>query len=134
TYSNLSDAPSTSARTVRFVVSDGSLNSAGSTRSITIAAVNDAPVATIDPASYNATEQTGLALQGTGLSISDVDAGTSSVRATLSVTSGVLTVLAGTSGATVSGSGTTSVVLNGTLAQINALLAGTGGATITYQH
>ncbi len=132
TYTNNSEAPSTSARTVRFLVNDGALSSAAATRSITVASVNDAPVATITPTSYSATEQTNLALQGTGLSISDVDAGSASVQATLSVTSGVLTVLAGSSGVTVTNSGTAAVTLTGTLAQINALLAGTGGATITY--
>ncbi|RZL09447.1 MAG: DUF4347 domain-containing protein, partial [Rubrivivax sp.] len=132
TYTNSSDAPSTSARTVRILVNDGALSSAAATRSITVTAVNDAPVATITPTSYSATEQTNLALQGTGLSISDVDAASAGVQATLSVTSGVLTVVAGSSGVTVSNSGTATVTLSGTLAQINALLAGTGGALITY--
>ena len=41
---------------------------------------------------------------------------------TLSVTSGTLTVTAGGSGAGVAGSGTSSVTITGTIAQINALL------------
>ena len=54
--------------------------------------------------------------------------------ATLSVGEGTLTVVAGTSGVTVGGSGTGSVTLTGSVAQINALLASAGGATgtITY--
>ena len=40
------------------------------TSTINITAVNDAPVATITPVSYAATEQTSLTLKGTGLSIS----------------------------------------------------------------
>ena len=38
--------------------------------------------------SYSATEQVSLALQGTGLSIGDADAGGASVTATVSVVSG----------------------------------------------
>ena len=40
------------------------------TSTINITAVNDAPVATITPVSYAATEQTSLTLKNTGLSIS----------------------------------------------------------------
>ena len=55
-----------------------------------------------------------------------------SVTATLSVVSGTLTVTAGTTGAAVSGSGSNSVTLTGTLTQINNLLAGNLGATASY--
>jgi hypothetical protein len=99
---------------------------------ITVTAVNDAPVATITPASYAATEQTSLTLKGTGLSVSDVDAGSGSATATLSVGEGTLTVTAGTSGAGVSGSGTSSVTITGTLAQINGLLSTDGTSTVSY--
>ncbi|MGQ0598680.1 tandem-95 repeat protein, partial [Aquabacterium sp.] len=99
---------------------------------ITVNAVNDAPVATVTPISYSATEQVSLTLHGTGLSISDIDAGSSNVQATLSVTSGTLTVSAGTTGVSVSGSTTSTITLTGTLTQINNLLAGNGGATLSY--
>ena len=72
------------------------------TATITIGAVNDAPVATITPVSYSATEQTSLSLKNNGLSISDVDAGSGSLTVTLSVVEGTLTVTAGSSGASVS--------------------------------
>ena len=55
------------------------------TVSITVTAVNDAPVATITPVSYAATEQVGLTLKNTGISISDVDAGSGSMTVTLAV-------------------------------------------------
>ncbi|RZL07772.1 MAG: hypothetical protein EOP40_15025, partial [Rubrivivax sp.] len=99
---------------------------------INITAVNDAPTATITPTTYSATEQVNLTLHGTGLSIADVDAGSASVQATLSVTAGILTVAAGSTGVSVSGSGTGSVTLTGTVAQINNLLAGLNTGTITY--
>src|SRR5690606_31630366 len=99
---------------------------------IHLTAVNDAPVATIAQPGYDASEQTPLALQGTGLSVSDADAGSSTVQVTLSVVHGVLTAGAAATGAVVSGSGTASLTITGTVAQINALLAGTGGATVSY--
>ena len=51
---------------------------------------------------------------------------------TLSVTSGTLTVTTGTSGAGVAGSGTSSVTITGTVAQINALLNTDGTSTVSY--
>src|SRR5207247_1494002 len=109
----------------------GSLTSSD-TATINITAVNDAPVATITPTTYSATEQTSLTLHNTGLSISDVDAGSGSMTVTLSVTEGTLNVAAGTTGAGVSNSGSSSVTITGTMTQINNLLAGSGGATVGY--
>src|SRR6185312_218582 len=102
------------------------------TVTINVTSVNDAPVATITPASYIATEQVALSLKNSGLSISDVDAGASPVTVTLSVGEGTLTVTAGTSGALVSGSGNPSVTINGTVAQINALLNPDGTSAVSY--
>src|SRR5256885_749119 len=102
------------------------------TATINITAVNDAPVATITPTSYAATEQTALTLKNTGLSISDVDAGSGSMSVTLAVTEGTLTVTAGTSGAVVTSSGTSSVAITGTVAQINDLLSTNATSTVSY--
>ena len=102
------------------------------TATITVNPVNDAPTATIAPLTYGATEQTSLTLHGTGLSIADVDAGSATVQATLGVASGTLNVAAGTTGVTVSNSGTATVTLSGTITQINNLLAGSLGGTVTY--
>ena len=74
-----------------------------------------------------------MALQGTGLSIADVDAGTSAVQARLSVGEGTLSAVAGSSGVTVSGAGSGMLTLDGTVAAINALLSGAGGASVSYQ-
>nr|WP_306790067.1 cadherin-like domain-containing protein [Methylomonas fluvii] len=105
---------------------------ATATQVITVNPVNDAPTATITPASYSATEQTSLTLHGTGLSIADVDTGSSSVQATVSVVSGTLTASAGTTGVTVSGSGTGSITLTGSVSQINTLLAGSSSGSLSY--
>ena len=132
TYVNSSDNPSTTTRTVSFVVNDGSANSNTGARNISVAAVNDPPVATITPATYAATEQVALTLKNTGLSISDVDAAAGSMSVTLSVTEGTLTVTAGGSGALVSNSGTSSVTITGTVTQINNLLSTDGTSAVSY--
>ena len=101
------------------------------TATINITAVNDAPVVTIVPATYSATEQTNLALHGTGISVADADAGAATINLTLSVGSGTLTVVAGTTGVSAGAAGS-SVLVIGTIAQLNDLLAGNLGGTITY--
>ena len=131
-YQNTSENPSTATRTVSFTVNDGSISSNTATRSITVAAINDAPSATITPSSYTATEQTSLTLHGTGLSVADADAGSASVTVTVSVVSGTLNANAGSTGAGISGSGSNSLTLTGTLTQINNLLAGNNSSTLTY--
>ena len=81
---------------------------------------------------YQAIEQTVLDLKG-NVTVADVDAGAGVVTATLSVGYGVLNVTAGDSEATViSGNGTGSVVISGTIAQINSLLKTDTASTITY--
>ena len=136
TFSSSSHNPTSfgadTSRSISWAVNDGTLSSNLATTTITITAVNDAPVASIGHGPYSATEQASLTLKGTGLSISDVDAGSGSVTATLSVGEGTLTVTAGTSGAQVSGSGSLSVTISGTVAQINALLNTDGSSTVSY--
>ena len=82
-YDNTSDAP-TGPRTVTVVANNGVNSSTPRTDTINITAVNDAPVATITPTSYSATEQTSLNLKNTGpvdqrrrrrLQLDDGDAG-----------------------------------------------------------
>ncbi|WP_162946175.1 gliding motility-associated C-terminal domain-containing protein [Chitinophaga barathri] len=90
---------------------------------ITITAANDAPtVAT--PASFTTAEDVTLAL--TGIIFSDSDAGTSVLtKATLVVTQGMLNATSG-AGVTVTGSGTATLELQGTMANINAFIAASG--------
>jgi Domain of unknown function (DUF4347)/Bacterial lectin/Bacterial Ig domain len=90
------------------------------TVNIAIALINDPPVNTL-PASYSTAEDTTLAL--TGLSVADNDAGTGVISVTLAVTGGTITSPGNGVAVTTSGSGTSSLVLTGTLANINALLA-----------
>ncbi len=126
-------APTDGDRLIDVTVNDGALDSAAARTTINVNPMNDAPVVTVPGAALSATEQVGLAIHGTGFSVSDVDAGGGSATATLNVGEGALTVVAGTSGVTiVAGNGTGTVMLSGTIAQINNLLTGGGTGTITY--
>jgi large repetitive protein len=134
-YIDASDSPSASA-TLTLTINDNGLGGGAAltgsdTAIINIGSVNDAPVATIAPTTYSATEQVSLNLKNS-MSVSDVDSLGGVETATLSVTEGTLTVAAGTSGAVVSGSGTNTVTVMGTLAQINALLNTDSTSTVSY--
>ena len=127
TYVNTSDNPSTTARTVSFVVNDGSANSITATRNISITAVNDSPINTV-PSSQTTNEdipKVFSSANGNQISITDVDAGGNN-EITLSVTNGTLS-LSGTAGLTfIVGDGTadTTMTLRGTASAINTALNG----------
>ncbi|MGL6265392.1 retention module-containing protein [Aeromonas jandaei] len=93
---------------------------------IEVQPVNDAPINQLPTAPLVAQEDQPYTIRG--LQVKDVDAGNSTIEVRLSVGHGTLTLAAG-SGVTVTGSGTGSLVLSGSLAAINALLAG----GVTYQ-
>ena len=78
-----------------------------------------------------ATEQTALDLKGT-ISVADVDADPADVTVTLSVDYGIITIDPGTSGVIVANSGTNSVTLTGTLAEINNLLGANAIGAVTF--
>ncbi|MBL8435402.1 MAG: VCBS domain-containing protein, partial [Zoogloea sp.] len=133
TYENVSDNPSTLVRTMVCYLEDGDGGTSNTVSgTLTIVPANDAPVVAITPASYAATEQVVLTLSGTGMSVSDADAGTAVLRATLTVASGALSAGAGSTGVTLAGSGSGSLTVDGTVAQINAFLAGSSGASLSY--
>src|SRR5690606_35219123 len=68
TYSNSSDAPNTANRTVSFVVNDGEDDSTPATKTVSVTAVNDAPMVAA-PATIGVTEDMPSAI--TGISFSD---------------------------------------------------------------
>jgi len=111
--------------------SDGTASSNLATVTINVNPVNDAPVATITPASY-AHEQwpcrsrTRLVDQRRGC-------GLGSMTVTAVGDEGTLTVTTGGSGALVSNSGTSSVTITGTVTQINNLLNTDGTSTVSYR-
>ena len=122
TYTNSSDTPNTSNRTVTFVANDGTLASNSATKTLSVAAVNDAPVNTV-PGSITVTEDQATAL--TGISVADADAGSSTITLTLSAPTGTLSATSG-SGVNVTGSGTGTLVLSGAQSAINAFIAANG--------
>ncbi|MFM4705379.1 retention module-containing protein [Aeromonas bivalvium] len=93
---------------------------------ILVEPVNDAPLNQLPTTPQVAQEDQPFTIHG--LQVSDVDAGDSPLSVTLSVLHGTLELAAG-SGVTVSGSGSNTLVLSGSQAAINALLAG----GVTYQ-
>lgn len=116
--------------TFTFTVNDGTLTSTPGTVSVTVLATNDAPVVTV-PGAQSTAEDVGVTI--TGISVSDTDVGTGQIKVTLSVTSGTLNVgtavAGGLTAAQITGNGTSSVVLQGPIAAVNATLA----AGVTYK-
>ncbi|PWV56983.1 Ig-like domain-containing protein [Chitinophaga sp. S165] len=105
-----------------WVASDGSeYATAPATMTITINPVNDAPVATV-PAGQNLDEEVKTALPG--ISFADIDAGTASVKVTISAPSGSLSAVSG-NGVTVSGT-PAALVLDGKITDINAFIQANG--------
>ncbi|HNN41502.1 MAG TPA: cadherin-like domain-containing protein [Nitrospira sp.] len=126
TYENTdTDAPTAGARTVRYVLTDGDGGtSANYDTTVTVTAVNDAPVNTV-PGPQTVNEDTPLAISG--LSANDVDGNLSTVQ--LDVTHGTLTVtLSGAASINAGTNGSTTLTLSGSQVDINATLA-----SLTYQ-
>ncbi len=103
----------------------GGAKSDSDTTTLQVATVNDAPVISA-PATIAVDEDVTTAL--TGISFSDVDAGTSPVTVTFSVPSGTLVATSG-DGVTVGGT-SGSMTLTGSIADINAYIAA-GNVTFT---
>ncbi|MBW4696256.1 MAG: DUF4347 domain-containing protein [Lyngbya sp. HA4199-MV5] len=119
TYGNVSDAPSTSDRTLSLVLTDGDGGtSTTANKTIKVAAINDAPTVTA-PSAITVTEDTATTL--TGISFADIDAGSGTMSAVLNVGAGSLSATAG-NGVTVAGSASSSITLNGTLTALNSFL------------
>jgi VCBS repeat-containing protein len=116
-----------------FKANDGTADSNVATVSLSVSAVNDAPVV-VAPGSFSATEQTALSLSNGSIQLTDIDAGSGVIAASLQVNDGSLTIDAGTTGVVVTAPATANGTygLSGTLAQINALLSGSSGASVTY--
>ena len=139
TYTGNTDVVGTAADALSVTTNDlGNTGSGGALQDvdniqIDITAVNDTPVVSGPGSAYAATEQVGLSIEGTGFTVSDVDAAAGSMTATIVVGEGAVTVSVGDSGVSISsGNGTSTVTLTGTLSQLDNLLTGTGTGTITY--
>jgi autotransporter-associated beta strand protein/VCBS repeat-containing protein len=105
----------------------------GSGGSFVTIALNGGPSATLATSTYAATERQALTLTGTGLSVADADDVGARDRITLSVGQGQLDALAGNSGVTIiTGNGSASLVIEGTIAQLNSFLAGSTTGALSY--
>ncbi|MBL8244599.1 MAG: hypothetical protein JNL89_10425 [Rhodanobacteraceae bacterium] len=128
TFQNTSDAPSSLARTISYVGNDGDNNSAAVTGTVNIAALNDAPINSV-PGAQVTNEDTNLVFSagnGNLVSIADADVAAATLQVQLSVSNGTLT-LSGTSGLSFTlggGTGFSAITFTGTLANVNAALAG----------
>ncbi|MGL6035658.1 MAG: type I secretion C-terminal target domain-containing protein, partial [Legionella sp.] len=102
--------------------SGGPALTATSTLDINVIAVNDAPINTV-PLALDAQEDTVLTI--TQLQVHDIDAeqDNSAITVTLQVAHGTLSLVDDTQGVTVSGNNSDTLVLLGTVAQLNAVLA-----------
>jgi hypothetical protein len=97
---------------------------------VNVAPVNDAPVNAL-PATFDVAANTTAALAG--ISVADPDAESGTITTTLSVGHGTLSAVS-VGGAVLSGSGTTTLALTGTLAEINATLTAAGNLTYHGDH
>lgn len=118
---------------LRVTVTSSSGCVAGQFVTLTVApGASTAPVPTITIARTTTSEPTPQPLIGT-MNITDSnDAGAATFSAIIAVDAGNLTVGVGSAAVTLTGNETDAVTLTGTLADINAVLAGSSGATVNY--
>jgi VCBS repeat-containing protein len=107
---------------IEVIASDGT-TSVSHRFNVIVGGVNDAPVNTV-PSAITMDEDTVQAI--TGLSVNDIDAGSSIINVTLQITNGILNVTGGS--ANIAGSGSNTVTLTGAQSEINSTLA----ATVNY--
>jgi VCBS repeat-containing protein len=110
-----------------YIATDGKADTSETTVSITVSAVNDAPVNTV-PSSQSIVEDSTLVFSGAKtITVSDssdtANGGTNALSTTVSVLHGTLTATTG-GAATISTNGTSSVTISGTAAQVNTALSG----------
>ncbi|QOT80597.1 hypothetical protein F7R26_024500 [Cupriavidus basilensis] len=128
TYTDTSDLPNTSNRTISFTVNDGTTDSAAATKLVSVDSVNDSPLNAV-PAAQSVDQNSTLTFSAGNanqISVSDVDAGGGVEKVTLTATNGVIT-LSGTSSLSFligSGAGDATMTFTGRLVDINTALNG----------
>jgi hypothetical protein len=122
---NGSDTPPAGPRNLVFTVTDGDGGTGSAVAVVTITAVNDVPVVALADSTVGGTEDSNLVFNtanGNAITVSDADG--DPVTVTLTVANGILTLAQTTGLTTVTGDGTATVVLAGSLANVNAALEG----------
>ena len=124
-------------RTITWTVSDGAIGVPGgsqnsATTSITIDAVNDAPVNTIGGTLATAEDLTGVVVSGISVSDPDANPGITDITVTLTVQHGTITLSTAVAGGITAGditggaNGSATITITATANEINATLAGSG--------
>jgi hypothetical protein len=130
TYIDTSDTPNTSNRTISVVVNDGSAPSTASTKTVSVAAVNDQPANTVGAAA-SGNEDSLIALTGISLSDPDADPASQNITVSLTVAHGTLdintAIAGGVLSANVTGDLSSSITITATQNQINTTLAAANG-------
>ena len=125
TYQDTSDDPSTLARTISFSFTDGFATSSPGSDTVTVTAVNLPPTISVPISSATIGDYQTLVLSGAdAITAADVDANGGIEQVSLSASNGKLTLGSTASLSSVSGNGTGTVVLSGTIANLNAALNG----------
>jgi LPXTG-site transpeptidase (sortase) family protein len=95
---------------------------------------DNTPQVVITPTSYSVNEQVTLVLHGAGISVGDINNDPLTITVTTTDTNSQIFADTGSTGAVVfSGNGTNSLVLIGSVAQLNDLFTGNLGSTFTYR-
>ncbi|MEM7250999.1 MAG: hypothetical protein AAF493_06235, partial [Pseudomonadota bacterium] len=127
------------ADTIQVSVNDNGNNGTGGGLNVVLGSINIdivpynlAPVV-VGPATLDASAGSNTALTGLGFGVTDADAGSAVLRATLTVGQGTLVVSSGNSGVSVvSGNGTNQIRLSGQASALDALLSGASSGSIVY--
>jgi hypothetical protein len=115
----------TGPATFSFTASDGETTSNASVVTITVAAFNEPPEVTVPVGPLSVAEDAAAGLTITGISVSDLDAGSSIVEVTISTAQAGTITLSSTTGLSLDGgttNGLATVTVRGTLADINTAL------------
>ena len=115
TFSSSSQNPTNfgtdSSRAISWVVNDGTLNSATQTSTVTITAVDNAPVISNVSGSVSTNQNTPVTLVAPSGTVTDVDAAASDLLlATLSVAHGTLTPIGSVPGLTIIQNGSSGIL------------------------
>lgn len=130
---SLLDFETNPTHTLNLRVTDVDGNSYNEAFTVSLNPINEAPVVTLPAGPLSATEGQSLNLHGAGITVGDIDADSGTATATLAVGEGVISVVVGDSGATIdSGDGTNTVVLTGSITDLDNLLSGGSSGTVTY--
>jgi hypothetical protein len=128
TYTNTSHTPNTGNRTINYVVNDGSFNSNTAAKTVSITAVNDAPVNSMPGAQTTVMNTPRVFSTGNAnlISITDVDAAGGTMQVQLVSTNGAtsLSTLTGLTFTVGDGTADATMTFTGSFAAVNTALAG----------